>query len=477
MTAPAAARPVRYRFGPFLLSPRQRLLLCAGRPRPLIPRYFDLLVYLVARRAEAVHRRDIFDGVWTDVIVSDSALSQAVRTLRRALDDDSREPRFIRTVARHGYQFVCVDVVEEADEGPGPGTTATAAATPATAAVPNGAAAPDGPGTLTHLVATITARPLSDAEIEEQRDAAEQLHALGTTAALAALDALPGDTSRARALLRDARWDAPQAGDVPLGEGGTAIATAWHLIDLRLRRAASLVAVRWAGAAIGAGVAGTVAGLAGGALLSLLPGAAAPWTVAPVLGLVGGVAGAAAGAGVGAGLAVGEAVWRSRRGLALSAGGALGGGLVGLIVQWLGRWSLAALVGVQIALGGGLEGLLLGAAAGAGYAAMTRSGGFAAPRGRDRVRMVATVAAACATVAFALAWSGHPLVGGTVHAVATASARGQAVLSPLGRLLGEPDFGPITATLVSMAEGAMFGAGAALGLTRRRRQFRHWGQA
>ena len=67
-------------------------------------------------------------GVWTDVIVSDSALSQAVRTLRRTLGDDSREPRFIRTVARHGYQFVCADVVEEEDDGVWPERSAGVAA-------------------------------------------------------------------------------------------------------------------------------------------------------------------------------------------------------------------------------------------------------------------------------------------------------------------------------------------------------------
>ena len=81
-----------------------------GREQPLIPRYFDLLVFLIERRGEAVHRRDIFDRIWSDVIVSDSALSQAIRTIRRVLDDDSREPRFVRTVSRHGYQFVFADV-------------------------------------------------------------------------------------------------------------------------------------------------------------------------------------------------------------------------------------------------------------------------------------------------------------------------------------------------------------------------------
>ena len=105
----------RYRFNEFTLSPRRRVLVRNGHEVPLIPRYFDLLVFLIERRSEAVHRREIFERIWSDVIVSDSALSQAVRTIRRVLGDDSREPRFVRTVSRHGYQFVFPDVVEEED--------------------------------------------------------------------------------------------------------------------------------------------------------------------------------------------------------------------------------------------------------------------------------------------------------------------------------------------------------------------------
>ena len=51
----------RYRFADFVLSPRQRVLLRDGQPLTLIPRYFDLLLFLVERRSDAVHRRDIFD--------------------------------------------------------------------------------------------------------------------------------------------------------------------------------------------------------------------------------------------------------------------------------------------------------------------------------------------------------------------------------------------------------------------------------
>jgi hypothetical protein len=83
---------VRYRFGNFVVSPRRRLLVRDGRELPLIPRYFDLLVLLIERRHEAVHRRDIFERVWTDVIVSDSALSQAGRSATTRASPGSSAP-------------------------------------------------------------------------------------------------------------------------------------------------------------------------------------------------------------------------------------------------------------------------------------------------------------------------------------------------------------------------------------------------
>jgi hypothetical protein len=76
-------------------------------------------------------------------------------------------------------------------------------------------------------------------------------------------------------------------------------------------------------------------------------------------------------------------------------------------------------------------------------------------------------AAACGFAAVALATAGRPLVGGTIHFIADASVGSQASLTSLGRLIGESDFGPLTAALIATGEGALFGAGLALGLTRR----------
>jgi hypothetical protein len=230
-----------------------------------------------------------------------------------------------------------------------------------------------------------------------------------------------------------------------------------------------MIAARWAGASIGGGLAGVIAGTVGGLILAAAPESAAPVAVAPVLGVVGGGCGAVGGAGVGAGLCVAEAAARSRRGMALAVGGAIGGGLVGSIVQWVGRWGLMALVGLAIDLGGALEGVVIGGAAGIGYALATprAEGGLAAPPGRDRLYAATMTAVCCGVGALVLALAGRPLIGGTLHAIARAAHGSQVALTPLSHLIGEPDFGRLSQSILAASEAALFGFGLALGLTRR----------
>jgi DNA-binding winged helix-turn-helix (wHTH) protein len=454
-----------YRFSDFIVSTRRRLLVRNGQEVPLIPRYFDLLVFLIERRHDAVHRRDIFDSVWRDVIVSDSALSQAIRTIRRALGDDSREPRFIRTVSRHGYRFVFADVVEEDDSAP---VGADAGSPSRTVTQPGADAASADSDRFEALLTRISRRAASSSEEEDQREAAELLHALGTGEALRRLGRRPGH-AYARALLRDTRWDSPAAGGVPLLGAPGPIAVAQALIALRLRRAARVAALRWVAAALGGGGAGAVGGAIGGIILRAAPESAAPLAVVPVLGAIGAGCGALGGAGVGAGLSMAEASARSMRALALVAGGAVGGAGFGSVVQWMGRWSLAALVGLHIEIGGSLEGLLIGGACGIGYALATpeAEGGLAAPTGRRRIVAALVTAACCAAGGLVVTLLGRPLVGGTLHAIARAAHGSQVTLTPLAHLIGEPDFGSLSQAIIGASEGALFGFGTALGLTRR----------
>ena len=458
---------LRYRFSDFILSPSRRTLFRDGKEAPLIPRYFDLLLLLIARRNEAVHRQEILDAVWKDVIVSDGALTQAIRTLRRALGDDSKDPVFIRTVSRHGYRFVFADVVEESDDTPLSMVTPTKEsdrADPATPAIEDAWEA-----ALARLLAPSSGSVERTDDDDDRREASEALHLLGTSEALRRLGRQKGH-AKARALLRDSRWDVPTAGPVPLlGEPGGA-AAAYHLVVLRLRRALHLAGGRWAAAATGGALAGLVAGFAGGVVLRFGPGSVASNGVLIALAMVGFVIGGAGAAGVGAGLAVAEALFRSFRGPALVVMGALGGGTIGLAAHLLGRLTLEGLFGRDLSpVAGGFEGVIIGGAAGFGYGLGTprAEGGMATPRGNTRLLAALITGVCCSLGAMWLGWRGSYLGAMSLDFMAHSFPGSQVSLDPLARLLGESSAGPLTRTAISAGEGLMFGFGLALGLTYR----------
>ena len=92
-------------FGDFELDQERRQLLRSGRPVSLEPKAYELLSLLVARRPRTLSRSQIRDVVWSNVFISESTLNQAVNTIRRALEEDARHPRFIRTARGFGYAF------------------------------------------------------------------------------------------------------------------------------------------------------------------------------------------------------------------------------------------------------------------------------------------------------------------------------------------------------------------------------------
>ena len=449
---------IRYRFSDFTLSPQRRLLLRDGREVPLIPRYFDLLVLLVERRHEAVHRRDIFDRC----LDGRHRLRQCAEPGRPHAPPHPRR-RFARTAIHPHRRTPRLPVRLRGGHRRG-GRRRTG---PRQCRCRGPQAAEQPPGDAYEPLLDRLTR--AGATEDDRREAAELLHALGTSNALNRLGIRPGHAS-ARALLRDARWDAPGAGR---GAGPRRLRR-----HLQLRASccgfgcaarAKIAAERWAGAALGGGLAGVAAGAIGGLILAAAPGSAATVAIAPVLAAVGGVCGALGGAGVGAGLSFAEASARLQRALALISAAALGGGVVGAVVELLARWGLAALVGLDLDIGGGLEGVVIGGAAGAGYAIATRhtDGEMAAPRGRRRVRAALITGGICGLAGLALTIGDRPLVGGTIHAIAVAAHGSRATLAPLGRLIGEPDFGPVSRAILAFGEGAVFGLGLAYGLMRR----------
>jgi DNA-binding winged helix-turn-helix (wHTH) protein/tetratricopeptide (TPR) repeat protein len=89
-----------YRFGPFELHPRERLLKRKSSPVPLQPKVFDALLLLVSRAGHLVSRQELTSQLWPDVHVSERNLTNMVVALRKLLGRDA-----VRTVSKHGYRF------------------------------------------------------------------------------------------------------------------------------------------------------------------------------------------------------------------------------------------------------------------------------------------------------------------------------------------------------------------------------------
>jgi TolB-like protein/Flp pilus assembly protein TadD len=95
-----------YEFGDFTLDSGGCQLLRNGAAVNLRPKVFQTLLFLVQRAGRLVTRDDLLVGVWADTNVGEEVLTHCVTEVRKALDDDPRQPRYVRTVACRGYTFI-----------------------------------------------------------------------------------------------------------------------------------------------------------------------------------------------------------------------------------------------------------------------------------------------------------------------------------------------------------------------------------
>ena len=95
-----------FRFERFVLDPADRRLSRDDTPVEVNGRYFDALALLVSEQGRLVSKDRFLDEVWRGVPVTDEALTQCIKSLRKQLGDDAARPRFIETVPKHGYRFI-----------------------------------------------------------------------------------------------------------------------------------------------------------------------------------------------------------------------------------------------------------------------------------------------------------------------------------------------------------------------------------
>lgn len=106
-TAGIAGQPL-YRFGSYWLDPGSKEIRRAGESIPLTLKEYQLLEFLLRHPREVVSRSRLLREVWNydERYHSTRTVDVHVGFLRRKIEPDPKNPRFIRTAFGMGYRFV-----------------------------------------------------------------------------------------------------------------------------------------------------------------------------------------------------------------------------------------------------------------------------------------------------------------------------------------------------------------------------------
>lgn len=78
----------------------------AGNHVRLEPKALDVLLFFIEHRGRVIDKGELLDAVWKEAFVTENAMTRVIAQLRKALGDDRRQARYIKTVQTRGYLFV-----------------------------------------------------------------------------------------------------------------------------------------------------------------------------------------------------------------------------------------------------------------------------------------------------------------------------------------------------------------------------------
>jgi adenylate cyclase len=88
------------------VSPAEGALRRGEQVVHLEPKAMAVLVYFASRPGEVISREALERDVWRGALIGSDAVTNTVIKLRKALQDDARQPRYIATIPKKGYQLI-----------------------------------------------------------------------------------------------------------------------------------------------------------------------------------------------------------------------------------------------------------------------------------------------------------------------------------------------------------------------------------
>lgn len=95
----------QYRVGECWVDLSRNQITRDNEPQSLQPKALDVLTWLAKHQGQVVSQDDLFDNVWTGTVVSPNTLQRCIAQLRKAMGDDSRQQKAIKTHAKKGYSL------------------------------------------------------------------------------------------------------------------------------------------------------------------------------------------------------------------------------------------------------------------------------------------------------------------------------------------------------------------------------------
>jgi len=95
-----------FKLGPWLVQPSLNAVVRNGTTSRLTPKAMEVLVCLAQHASEPVAKEELLRTVWSDAFVGDDVLKRSIAEIRRVLQDDAKEQRFIETIAKRGYRVI-----------------------------------------------------------------------------------------------------------------------------------------------------------------------------------------------------------------------------------------------------------------------------------------------------------------------------------------------------------------------------------
>lgn len=100
-----------FSLGPWRIEPsRGAIVGPGGETRHVEPKVMEVLVRLAATPGELITREELLATVWTRHVAADQLLTRAISELRKALDDQRGNPKYIETVPKRGYRLMAPEI-------------------------------------------------------------------------------------------------------------------------------------------------------------------------------------------------------------------------------------------------------------------------------------------------------------------------------------------------------------------------------